>query len=219
MNEIAPTGAGVHGEVEDPVRFQHALELVHDSLYVLDVVDAVLHDGEVVTVAFAWQSLCNALPVVDSRAAKWREYRVGSVEAVQGVHGDALGRLEEREDPRRPAPDFDHVCVSFGQVGAPELPQSVGELLAAPLVPVKSGHRTRRDLLREIFPKAALVRLRLAPPGKGYQCSSLLRGLSSWAVRSAPARTSAAASEPRACRLPWGVRRPPLPFARPCQRG
>src|SRR5207247_4574702 len=95
MHQEAPRGAAIDRQVEDTVRPQHARQLPPHGFHVLDVVDAVVDDGEVITRAVARDCLTDTAEVANGRVPESREDWVGAVERLQGIDCDTLVRGEE----------------------------------------------------------------------------------------------------------------------------
>src|SRR2546426_9383543 len=70
MHHEAPRGPAVDGEIQGPSGSEHALQLAHPCPYIADMVDAVLHDGEVVAVTLAGERFNRSLPVFHGPVAE-----------------------------------------------------------------------------------------------------------------------------------------------------
>src|SRR5437870_2060542 len=85
MNQEAPTGAAIHGQIENPLRPQHAGQLPPHGFHVPDVVDTVVDDGEIIMRAVARNRLTDTWEVANGGVPESREDGAGAVERLQGI--------------------------------------------------------------------------------------------------------------------------------------
>src|SRR5207245_9517699 len=96
------------------------------------MVDAVLHDREIVTGTLAGERFNRPLPVFNRRDAQRGERRIAGVIRREGIDRHALRSREEPRDTDGAAPDFDDPGLALGQLPEAKGPTPEGELVRPP---------------------------------------------------------------------------------------